>query len=159
MAWTAPRTWVAGEVITAAMLNTHIRDNLTVLADGTWKSYTPTLTNITLGTGGTAVGSWVQIGKTVHFTILITFGTGGAPSGVPVATLPLPMAAAIGTAQVAFTDTGSNTYNGVGYYASLTSVSAYVPGTNGVFVGTSATVPFAFGSTDTIKYAGTYQAS
>lgn len=28
MAWTAPRTWVAAEVVTAALLNTHLRDNL-----------------------------------------------------------------------------------------------------------------------------------
>ena len=31
MAWTAPRTWVAGEVLTAALLNTHVRDNENVL--------------------------------------------------------------------------------------------------------------------------------
>lgn len=28
MAWTAPRTWVVGEVVTAAIMNTHVRDNL-----------------------------------------------------------------------------------------------------------------------------------
>lgn len=28
MAWTTPRTWVAGELVTAAMLNTHLRDDL-----------------------------------------------------------------------------------------------------------------------------------
>lgn len=28
MAWTAPRTWVTSEVVTAAQLNTHLRDNL-----------------------------------------------------------------------------------------------------------------------------------
>jgi hypothetical protein len=28
MAWTAPRTWVEGETITAALLNTHLRDNM-----------------------------------------------------------------------------------------------------------------------------------
>ncbi len=28
MAWTAPRTWVTGEVVTAALMNTHVRDNL-----------------------------------------------------------------------------------------------------------------------------------
>ncbi len=28
MAWTAPRTWVTAEVVTAALMNTHIRDNL-----------------------------------------------------------------------------------------------------------------------------------
>lgn len=33
MAWTAPRTWVAGEVVTAALLNTHVRDNLSYLKD------------------------------------------------------------------------------------------------------------------------------
>lgn len=28
MAWTSPRTWVSGEQLTAALLNTHVRDNL-----------------------------------------------------------------------------------------------------------------------------------
>jgi hypothetical protein len=36
MAWTAPRTWVAGEIVTAAIGNTHWRDNLLDLADGSW---------------------------------------------------------------------------------------------------------------------------
>ena len=27
MAWTAPRTWVTGEIVTAAHLNVHLRDN------------------------------------------------------------------------------------------------------------------------------------
>ena len=31
MAWTSPRTWVAAETVTAAQLNTHIRDNLDFL--------------------------------------------------------------------------------------------------------------------------------
>ena len=26
MAWTTPRTWVTGETVTAALLNTHVRD-------------------------------------------------------------------------------------------------------------------------------------
>lgn len=33
MAWTAPRTWVAAENVTAALLNTHLRDNLLALKD------------------------------------------------------------------------------------------------------------------------------
>lgn len=28
MSWTAPRTWIAGEAPTAALLNTHLRDNM-----------------------------------------------------------------------------------------------------------------------------------
>jgi hypothetical protein len=31
MAWTAPRTWVVGEVVTAALINTHLRDNDKIL--------------------------------------------------------------------------------------------------------------------------------
>lgn len=31
MAWTTPRTWVANELVTAAQMNTHVRDNLSVL--------------------------------------------------------------------------------------------------------------------------------
>ena len=35
MAWTAPRTWVAGELVTAALFNTHLRDNLLILKTDT----------------------------------------------------------------------------------------------------------------------------
>lgn len=31
MAWTAPRTWSTGELVTATMMNTHVRDNLLAL--------------------------------------------------------------------------------------------------------------------------------
>ena len=31
MAWTTPRTWVVGEIVTAAIQNTHVRDNLRTL--------------------------------------------------------------------------------------------------------------------------------
>lgn len=31
MAWTAPKTWTVGEMCTAALLNTHVRDNLNYL--------------------------------------------------------------------------------------------------------------------------------
>lgn len=33
MAWTTPRTWTAGEVVTATMMNEQVRDNLTYLKD------------------------------------------------------------------------------------------------------------------------------
>lgn len=31
MAWTAPRTWVTGEIVTSGLLNVHVRDNLATL--------------------------------------------------------------------------------------------------------------------------------
>jgi hypothetical protein len=33
MAWTTPRTWVASELVTASLLNTHVRDNENALRD------------------------------------------------------------------------------------------------------------------------------
>lgn len=34
MAWTTPRTWTTGELVTASIMNTHVRDNLLYLAGG-----------------------------------------------------------------------------------------------------------------------------
>lgn len=36
MAWTTPRTWVAGELVTASMMNTHVRDNMNFLKQYSW---------------------------------------------------------------------------------------------------------------------------
>ena len=36
MAYTTARTWTTGELVTAALLNTHLRDNLTALNPGGW---------------------------------------------------------------------------------------------------------------------------
>ena len=32
MAWTIPRTWNPGETVTASLMNSHVRDNLNVVA-------------------------------------------------------------------------------------------------------------------------------
>jgi hypothetical protein len=102
MAWTDPRTWVAGETVTAAQLNTHVRDNLKAVGDP-WAAYTPTwtavTTNPTLGNGILA-GDFMQAGKLVAFRIDLTFGsTTNAGSGnyrwsLPVTSIigsPLPV--------------------------------------------------------------------
>lgn len=51
MAFTTPRTWTAAETVTAALMNTHIRDNLAFLATQEFGSYTASSTaNVTTGT-------------------------------------------------------------------------------------------------------------
>ena len=60
MAWTAPRTWVTGEVVTAALMNTHVRDNLleTAVAKASAKGGWPlgsaanALTELAVGANG-----------------------------------------------------------------------------------------------------------
>lgn len=41
MSWVAPRTWVAGEVVTASLLNVHLRDQLLYLGGPDARSATP----------------------------------------------------------------------------------------------------------------------
>jgi hypothetical protein len=48
MAYTAPRTWTVGEVVTAAIMNAHVRDNLLAIASLAGTSRT----------NPAAVGSW-----------------------------------------------------------------------------------------------------
>jgi hypothetical protein len=91
VAWTAPRTWVAGEVPTAAILNAHIRDNLAAIGDP-WTEYTPTWaassTNPSLG-NGTLSGHYIKAGRLVVFRVRLLFGsTTTAGNGTYTFTLP-----------------------------------------------------------------------
>lgn len=77
MAWTAPRTWVAGEIVTAALLNTHARDNQKMLSDA-WGAYTVTWTGVTTNPvigNGTLAGVYMQIGSWIRFRISLIYGT------------------------------------------------------------------------------------
>ncbi len=64
MAWTAPRTWVTAEVVTAALMNTHLRDNL--LETSTAK--VTTAGDLTYATGATAL-SRLAIGTANQFLV------------------------------------------------------------------------------------------
>ncbi len=70
MSWTTPATVVAGQLMTAAYWNTHVRDNenylFTLEAAGTW---TPVLGGST-GTSGQTYG--IQVGKYVKHSPLVT---------------------------------------------------------------------------------------
>lgn len=121
MAWTSPRTWVAGETVTAALLNTHLRDNLKAIGDA-WATWTPTwaatTTNPTLG-NGTLDAAYINTGKLFVFQLDLTFGsTTTAGSGTYSFTLPVTPASA-GRLQfngVLFDTSASATYPIVGLY-------------------------------------------
>lgn len=92
MVWTPPRTWLAGEEPEAAVLNTHIRDNLNALTqfDDTWSPvWQSSNGNFNMGTS-TSDGHYVKAGDFVWFesaTVLggITQGTGDLQLVLPVA--------------------------------------------------------------------------
>ncbi len=94
MAWTDPRTWVASEVVSASIMNTHVRDNFKAIGDA-WASYTPTLSNWTL-VNGTLTGKYLQAGKLVIGKLTYTVGSTDTKSGGPVFSLPVTKAADTG---------------------------------------------------------------
>jgi hypothetical protein len=66
VAWTTPRTWVAGETVTAALLNTHVRDNMNAID--------PTV----VGTGPARIGARATTAATQAIaTTTVTTLTGG----------------------------------------------------------------------------------
>ncbi len=87
MAWTSPRTWVAGETVTAALMNAHVRDNFKALADA-WVSYTPTYSNLSLG-NGTVSAAYMQAGKLVGYRGTVTLGSTSSVTGNIRVSLPV----------------------------------------------------------------------
>ncbi len=87
----APRTWVVGEVVSAALLNQELRDQFNSMF-AAWTSYTPTWTaatsNPVLG-NGTLVGRHIKWGRTDIYDITLvmgsttTYGSGGYSFDAP----------------------------------------------------------------------------
>ena len=88
----APRTWVVGEVVTAALLNQEIRDQFNTFFGG-WTDYSGTFVwGAEVGSqpaigNGTIVARYMKIGRTTDYLHRITMGStttygdgGGTPS-------------------------------------------------------------------------------
>jgi len=69
MAWTAPRNWsdISNDIVTAAMLNVDVRDNLNVLSTHTH-------------TGSAGQGGASMSGLTLTALVNLTFNDTGAPN-------------------------------------------------------------------------------
>ena len=136
-----------------------------------WTTYTPTLvgatTNPTLGTGGSATGRYVQIGKTVIGAGRILFGTAATAAGTGAysITLPLPMLSgiyvtnAVGVGNGRLKCAGTFTpfhlaFNLGSALANLEYTSAAVGGTNN-FVASAA--PGAWTINDFLEFSFCYE--
>lgn len=161
MAWTSPTLRTTGELVTASIWNTDIVGNLNYLkADGTW---TPTLTNITLG-NGTLTARYVKVGKLVFFTIVLTWGTTTSASGT--FTFTTPFTAAVGanmpTATGYALDTGSASYPVVAELNDTTHLRVLCVNASGTYATrdfVNATVPFTWGSTDELRLVGVFESA
>lgn len=158
MAYTTPPTFVSGNTLTAAELNTYLRDNFKALADP-WTAYTPTLTNWTLG-NGTLTGRWSSVGALVHYSITFTLGSTTTTAGNLIISLPansvLPLAAPLGIA--ALTDTSASSFqkgwvHTTGALANTVNVLTDASGR------VNATTPFTWANGDQIIVNGSYEAA
>jgi hypothetical protein len=139
---------------------------------GAWTSYTPVLagTGWSLGsTGAVASGSYVQIGKTVHFTARLTFGTVGATFGAanrPTVTLPVSASTSstntdFVTNIMYFDSSATLRYGGSCDFTS-TTVDCFAWNAAGTYLVAAAVVasaPFTWAASDQIIISGTYEAA
>lgn len=129
-----------------------------------WSTWSPTWTNVTT-TGSTTAAYYIQIGKTVFWRLMFTFGAATAFTGEPRFTLPVTSlsAAYADSAQVGFgsaIDTGAAAYGIIAFYVNTTTVGLRTFGAAGTYinqVSLSATVPFAFASGDSVQLQGFYE--
>ena len=93
MAWTAPRSWVADEVVTADLMNTHVRDNLKAIGDA-WTSWTPTLSQgVSTNIAKTVTyAKYVAAGKLIIATVKLAPTAAGTAGSAITITLPVTAA-------------------------------------------------------------------
>lgn len=133
----------------------------------TWANWTTTLVNITLGTGGTAVGRYIQTGKTVSFELEIVLGSVGFAVGSnPTFSLPVTSVAYVSghpIAQVAMRDASTGgLLQGQADYNSTTTAALVAFGAAGTYVDTAAVtsaIPITWAAGDNMLIHGSYEAA
>ena len=170
MAWTAPRTWVTAETVTAALLNAHVRDNLDAsfpLTGGpTHTTWVPTYANLTVG-DGTVTARYTQIGKLVLAEYMLLWGSTTSISGTVNVSLPVTSASTyaqldspIGTAQ--FLDDGSDRYLGTVSWNTTTTLAVQALNAATTHLRTaslSSTIPFTWTTNDRLAFTVAYEAA
>ena len=170
-----PRTWVTNETVTAALLNTHLRDQLAAIVpsgeDATYGTFTPALnatsTDPTLGSGATTNGQYIRFGDLVHVQITIVFGT-GANNGAgtySIGSLPVSIdstnstSVAVGSGYI--TDSsGSDRGTVVAYRNAATGIRlVYATATDTATGIVTATAPWTWNDSDVMQLSLMYAAA
>jgi hypothetical protein len=125
-----------------------------------WTSYTPTITNLTLG-NGVLIARYKKIGKTVFVEARVVFGSTTSLTGSPIFYLPssqyLPLN---GRANVVILDSGANYFKGMSADVSTNYFYIYAELASGSYVSyasISSTVPMTWATNDTISISFFYE--
>jgi len=149
MGYTAPRTWVSGEVVTHTLMNTHVRDNLLALSEiaRTWtaaQTFNDDI-DIKLGTGADAAIRWSDGDADNH---ALAIGLGNSNQSLHVTDL-----AAIATDWNIAATTDPNIY----IHSNTTPATDYLR--LGGHTGSAADIDVVGGSTLNFKIGGATEVS
>lgn len=127
-----------------------------------WATWTPTYTNLTVGSGGVTVARYKEVGKTVHYRWSFTLGTGSAIGAGPRFTLPVAPASGyanhiLGDGYVWDSGVAAHRF-AVRQQSGSTVECVYFTG-GGAATFVSSTVPVTFGTGDSLNVVGTYERS
>lgn len=169
---TAPRTWLVGEIVTASLLNTEIRDQFNSFF-GAWSTWTPTWlaeggAAPTLG-NGTIAGRYMKVGRTVDWVMQLTWGAttaAGGGAGSENWMLGLPALPATGFSYRiasfdAFDNSSSLHYSARGVYNTgsggvVKTLVSDRADASGIW---DSTLPFVFAAGDILYGSGRYEAA
>tara|TARA_R110000824_G_scaffold3602_1_gene17057 strand:- start:481 stop:1323 length:843 start_codon:yes stop_codon:yes gene_type:complete len=150
MAWTTPRTWVSGELVTAALFNTHLRDNLNALDGGRLAIASQAAGDVVYASSSTAIArlakdagkylksgasavSWATLGGS-HTTQVFTSGSGTYTTPTGCAAIRVRMVGGGGGSGAAATNNGTAGGNTT-FSASSMQANGGGLGTNGASSG------------------------
>ena len=160
---TTPATWTPGEIVSAAKMNSQIRDVATGI-QASWSTYTPTwggTSDPAIG-NGVLSGRYMRVGKTITANITIVMGS-TTTYGSGTWTLSLPVASVFTTTtyvnlgSVSMRDTSASANStGVAILANQTTAQMVV-GSSNAFVSTTA--PWTWANGDTLSVTLNYEAA
>lgn len=94
-AWTTPaKDWTTGDVVTAALLDTHLRDNMDYLQQelvaklGQWSTHTPTWTQSATISKTVTYSRYIKLGRLVIWEFALTASSSGTAANALSLTLP-----------------------------------------------------------------------
>jgi hypothetical protein len=168
MPWTPPRDWTDGETVNAAIMDTHVKDNLLWLyawLTATFSSYSVTPTNLSLG-NGTLIGKYIQVGgtKLVVARLDLVWGSTTSCSGAVSFSLPVTAATGAGSFTVGFGEGIDSSVNAaVPIRARLTSSTVftvlYGDNAGGAATQVNATGPWTWATSDELHLVLIYEAA
>lgn len=159
----------SGAVTTTSIAAGAVVPNSLFASTGTgwvWQTYSPTLTNITIG-NGTVIARYVQVGKLIMARVSIVLGSTSAMGSTPQISLPVTahagyLAGAESYGNVQLLHTASFVAPGLSLVVDTNNVQAFAviaSGTYAEYQQITSLIPFTWGAGDALYFYLVYEAA